>query len=74
MSSPMRFQKIREINVCHMYFRLYKKTKTYFMFEIVYTANVSGYLSKLFEGTKAVQNSECWLNMFMDFGSVHREI
>ena len=32
------------------------------------------YLSKLLEGTKAVQNSECWLNTFMDFGSIHREI
>ena len=33
-----------------------------------FKANVSGYLSMLLEGTKAVQNSECWLNMFMDIG------
>ena len=26
MSSPKRFQKTREINVCHMYIRLDKKT------------------------------------------------
>ena len=36
MSSPKRFQKIREINVCHMYIKLDKKTKTYFMFEVDY--------------------------------------
>ena len=32
MSTPKRFQKIREINVCHMYIRLDKKTKIYLMF------------------------------------------
>ena len=29
MTSLKRFQKIREINVCHMYIRFNKKTKTY---------------------------------------------
>ena len=41
MSSPKRFQNIREINVCHMimYIRLDKKTKTYLMFAKNYTEN-----------------------------------